>query len=464
MSKTPATVERRHRATQSLRAALPGRIVVPGHERWDAARRAWNLAVDQRPAAVAFATTAEDVAAVVDAARERGLRVAAQTTGHAAAAITSLADTVLLKTADLNGVRIDPGARHARVGAGTEWIEVTAPASEHGLAPLAGSSPDVGVAGYVLGGGLSWLARRHGLAANSLRAAEVVTAAGEIVRTDPDHDPELFWALRGGGGSFGVVTELELGLFPVPDLYAGALMWPWERAAEVLHAWNDWQATAPEEVTSIARILQLPPLPELPEPVRGRSLVNIDATVLGDQARGIELLAPLRALDPEIDTFARVPPVALSRLHMDPEQPLPLISDHQLLNALPAAGIDALVTAAGPGSGSRLLTVELRQLGGAVSRPAPEGGALGSIDAALAMFAASPIDGPQSLPGVREDLERLRSALAPWDTGREYMNFAERPARPATLFAPDVYARLRRVKAQVDPGDLFRSNHPIPPA
>ncbi|WP_327581888.1 FAD-binding oxidoreductase [Nonomuraea sp. NBC_00507] len=444
----------------TLRRALPGRFLLPGDAGWDAARQAWNLAADQQPVAVAVPTTPKEVAAVVTAARERGLRITAQTTGHAAAALADLHDTVLLKTADLNGVHIDPQARQARIGAGTLWIEVAEPAAEHGLAALAGSSPDVGVAGYTLGGGLSWLARKHGLACNRLLAAEAVTADGDLIRADPGHEPDLFWALRGGGGSFAVVTALEFELLPIPRIYAGGLFWPWERAGEVLHAWNTWQATAPEEITSSARILHLP---EPAAPLPGRSVVNIDAAVLGDQRFGEQVLAPLRGLAPGLDTFAMVAPAALSRLHLDPEQPVPVISDHRLFGELPPAGIDALVQTAGPGSGSRLVTVELRQLGAALARPTPGSGALTSIDATFALIAGGIADRPETGAAVAEDLERLTGAMRPWDTGRRYLNFAEGPAEASTLFPPETYLRLRRVKAQVDPGDVIRSHHPIPP-
>ncbi|MGP3921485.1 BBE domain-containing protein [Nonomuraea sp. 10N515B] len=257
-----------------------------------------------------------------------------------------------------------------------------------------------------------------------------------------------------------MVTTLEFQLLPIPRIYAGGLFWPWERAGEVLHAWNTWQATAPEEITSSARILHLPePAPPLP----GRSVVNIDAAVLGDQSFGEQVLAPLRALAPGLDTFAMVPPAALSRLHLDPEQPVPVISDHRLFGELPPAGIDALVQTAGPGSGSRLVTVELRQLGAALARPAPGAGALTSIDATFALIAGGIADRPETGAAVAEDLERLTGAMRPWDTGRRYLNFAEGPAETSALFPPETYQRLRRVKAQADPGDVIRSNHPIPP-
>jgi FAD/FMN-containing dehydrogenase len=260
---------------QDLRARLAGTVVAPGDPSWDEARQAWNLAVDQRPALVALPENVDDVVAIVAFARANGLRVAAQGTGHNASAIASLERTVLVKTSQMKGVAIDAAGRRARVAAGTLWAEVTGPASEHGLAPLAGSSPDVGVVGYTLGGGLSWLSRRHGLAANSVIAIEIVTGDGRVVCCDRDTEPGLFWALRGGGGSFGVVTAIEFALYPAPQVYGGAMLWPWERAREVLERYVEWCRSAPEQVSTSARLLQVPPLPDVPEPLRGRAFVAI---------------------------------------------------------------------------------------------------------------------------------------------------------------------------------------------
>jgi FAD/FMN-containing dehydrogenase len=260
-------------------------VVGPGDPEWDQARRPWNFAHDQNPAFVAFPESAEDVVAIVEHARRNGLRVAPQGTGHNAGPLADLHDTILLSTSRMKGVDIDAEGRRARVSAGTLWLEVTEPASELGLAPLAGSSIDVGVVGYCLGGGVSWLGRKHGLAANSVLAIEVVTADGRLRRVDHDNDPDLFWALRGGGGSFGVVTAMEIALYPLPELYAGAMWWPWDRSSEVMHAWREWTLTVPDEVTSSARIMQIPPLPEIPEFMRGRSFVTIDAAIIGDRDR-----------------------------------------------------------------------------------------------------------------------------------------------------------------------------------
>ena len=441
---------------------LNGQFVTPADDGFDAARTAWNLAVDQRPEAVAIPADVADVREIVRFAREAGLRIAVQGTGHNAPAYGSLSGSILVKTSDLSGFEIDAGARTARAGAATLWGEVTPQTSELGLAPMAGSSIDVGVVGYTLGGGLSWLGRKHGLACNHVSAIELVNAAGEEVRADADNEPDLFWALRGGGGSFGLVTAIEFRLHEVPELYAGMLAFPWERAAEVLETWRGWLPSTPEEVTSVGRIMQFPPFPEVPEMVRGRKLAIIEAAYLGDEASGAELVAPLRELGAELDTFAAVPPVALSRLHMDPEQPVPGSGDHRMLGELPAEAIEAMVDAAGHESGSPLLSVELRQLGGALGRPDPAGGALDSLPGEFALFAVGIAADPGMRAATEGHLPVVCEAMAPWTADNLYANFTERPVDVSALFSADAARRLGEVKAACDPDGLFRGNHDIP--
>jgi FAD binding domain-containing protein len=449
---------------QNLRSRMEGAVVAPGDATWDEARGAWNLAVDQRPALVAIPASTADVVAIVDFARERGLRVAPQGTGHNAAAIASLENTILVKTSGLRHVVIDAPGRRARVGAGVLWAEVTGPASAHGLAPLAGSSPDVGVVGYTLGGGLSWLSRRHGLAANSVLAIELVTADGRLVRTDRDNEPDLFWALRGGGGSFGVVTAIEFALYPAPHVYGGAMLWPWERATEVLKRYVEWCRTAPDAISTSARLLQVPPLPDIPEGLRGRAFVAIDGAYLGDEAAAAEVLAPLRALEPEIDMFASIPAAALSHIHMDPEQPVPGHGDGMVLDELTPAAIEALIAVAGPGSGSPLLAVELRQLGGAIGVPPAEHGALAKIGGAFALFAVGMAMTPEMGAAVEAHVDAVIAAMDPWDAGRRYLNFTERSADAGAFFPEGTLRRLQAFKRAHDPGDVFCSNHPVPVA
>lgn len=258
-------------AAAALRELASCRVHLPGDPGYDASRLAWNRAVEQRPAAVAEPRNAHDVSRLVRLATELGLRLAPQSTGHNAGPLAQrgLDDVVIVKTEALSSVTIDPDRRVARVDGGTIWDPAVMAAAEHGLAALHGSSPDVGIAGYSLGGGLGWYARSLGLAANQVTAAEVVIGDGSIVRTDADHDPELLWALRGGGGNFGVVTALEFSLFDIASAYAGLMVFDISRAAEVLPRWAAWSIEAPDEVTTSFRVLHLPPLPELPPFLRG---------------------------------------------------------------------------------------------------------------------------------------------------------------------------------------------------
>jgi FAD/FMN-containing dehydrogenase len=449
---------------ERLRERLAGKIVLPGDPGWDTARPAWNLSVDQRPVAVVFAEAAEDVAAVVEVARAHGLRVAAQGTGHSAGPMGPLEGTILVKTSRMRGVEIDAPSARARVGAGALWGEVVPAAAEQGLAALAGSAKDVGVVGYTLGGGIGWLARRHGLACSSVRAVEAVTADGRIVRADLDGEPDLFWAVRGGGGSFAIITALEFALYPIAEVYAGALFWPMERAGEVLQTWSELVAIAPDELTSLGRLMQFPPIPEVPEPFRGRAFALVEAAYCGPETEGAALLQGLRGLGPELDTLATIPVDGLSELHMDPPQPVPFAGDGMLLAELPADAVDALVGIAGAGSGSPLLSVEVRQLGGALATAAASNGALSSIDAEFALYAVGMAMDADMKAAVQAHAAKVQDALALWSAGHSFMNFTERRADPGELFDASTYARLQRVKADYDPDDVIRGNHSIPPA
>jgi FAD/FMN-containing dehydrogenase len=453
LSSLPAPLD-----VEALRARIAGEVVTRVDAGWDTARQAWNLVVDQRPALVALPACVDDVVEIVSFAREHGLRVAPQGTGHNAAPLGDLAGTILLKTSRLRGVSIDPERRIARAEAGVVWIEVVEAAAEHGLAALAGSSPDVGVVGYTLGGGLSWLARKHGIGANRVTAVELVTADGRFVRADREHEPDLFWAVRGGGGAFGVVTAIELELFPVTEVYAGILWFPIERAAEVLRTWRAWTEELPDELTPVGRVLQFPPIPELPEPFRGRSFALVEAIYLGDEAEGARLLEPLRALGPAMDTVQTIPVAALSRLHLDPEEPVPAAGDGGMLTDVDDELVGALLE---QWAGSPLLSVELRHLGGAVARARPEHGAVAAFEAPYLMFAVGLTPTPEEHEAVQRSIRALREALRPWEAEHTYMNFAETRREARSLFTETAHARLRRIKAKVDPDNLIRSAHPV---
>jgi FAD/FMN-containing dehydrogenase len=447
----------------ALSNVMAGRTVAPDDSDWDAARQAFNLLVDQRPAAVAFPACERDVIAAVDFAREQDLRIAPQATGHNAGPLGALDDTILLQVSELSEVTIEAAARRVRVGAGVKWEKVTPQLSELGLAALQGSSPDVGIAGYSLGGGMGWLARKLGLQTNSVTAIELVTAGGHLVRTDPVHEPDLFWALRGGGGNFGVVTAIEFETYPVEQLYAGAMFFPFERASDVLHAWSELLPELPDELMTWASLLQFPDLPDVPEAVRGGSFAVVMAAFLGEEADGRELLRPVRELGPTMDTYAMVPPIALGDLAMDPPDPLPFLSAHHLLDDVPAAGIDELLAAAGPESDSPLTMVQLRHMGGALARKAPGAGARATLPGSLSLFSLGVVTDEESASATESSLEAVQDALRPHRVG-DYPNFVEDPADASAFFDPDTWARLRDVKALYDPRDLFKGNHHIPPA
>jgi FAD/FMN-containing dehydrogenase len=453
-------------ATHSpLAEALTGDVVLPGDPGWDAARSAFNLLLDQHPAAIAFPASAQDVAGAVAYARAAGLRVAPQATAHNQGPLGTLHNTLLLNVGKLQDVHVDPGAQRVRVGAGVKWDRVAPRLSAHGLAGLHGSSPDVGIAGYSLGGGMGWLARKYGLQANAVTALELVTADGQLIRADHDNHPDLFWALRGGGGNFGVVTAIEFAVHEVEDLYAGALFFPFERASEVLHAWNAMLPALPDEFMSWASLIHFPPIPDVPAFARGRSYAVVMAAHLGSEAEGRALLKPLRDLGAERDTFAMVPPVVLGDLAMDPLDPVPFHLKAQLLDRLPAETIDELLAEVGPGSGRgpTVTLFQLRHMGGALAREAPGAGARASLPGEVSLLSLGVVMDEAMDVAVREALAAIEVAVAPHRAGY-YPNFVEEPADASAFFAADVWERLRTVKREYDPADVFAGNHHIPPA
>jgi hypothetical protein len=405
------------------------------------------------------------VAAAVRFAADHGQQIAAQGTGHNAMPLGPLDDTILLKTERMRDVQIDPQARTARAEAGVVWSDVVHAAAPHGLAALAGSSPNVGVTGSTLGGAISFLGRSYGLSASHVLAIDVVTADGDLRHANSKNETDLFWALRGGGGGFGIVTALELQLFPVTQVYGGILWYPIERGTEVLRAWRDLtQGDVPDELATLCRFLRLPPAPELPPQIRGKSFILVEAFHVGDPARADELLAPLRALGPVDDTIAAIPVPELLRVHMDPEQPLAYLGDGLMLASLPDDAIDALDKTAGAGAGFPLASVEVRHLGGELARHRSRNGALGSLQAPYLMFAAAMTPTPELQTPAMAQVAAVEDALAPWEAARTYLNFSETSRPRATLWTEHAYHRLREIKDSVDPQNVIRSNRPVPPA
>ena len=447
-------------AAAELRAALGDRALLRGDAGYDVARTPWNLAVAQHPFAVVIPESAQDVVDVVRAATLSGLRIAPQSTGHGAGALsdTDLAHTVLVSLRTLRGVTVDPEARTARVLGGSLWNDVLEAAAPHGLTALHGSAGDVSVVGYSLSGGLSFYARRHGLAVNAVRAIEVVTADGSLVRATPDEQPELFWALRGGSGSFGVVVAIEIDLLPLADIFAGMLLWDASRASEVAHAWAQWTQSAPDTATTTLRILHIPPMPELPPFLSGRSVVVIDGAIEETDAAASALLEPLRALQPEVDTFARIPAPALVGVHMDPPEPTPSETWHAMLGELPARAVDAFVEAAQtPG----IFVQELRHLGGAANRSPEGGGAIASLDGEYLVHSIAMVPSPEAAPAATAAVRAGVAALMAWRVDALALTFVDAPGADRSAAFGPAWTKLRQLKLAYDPANLFAAARPV---
>jgi len=425
-----------------LRSRVRGQVLLDGDDGFEQARQPWNRAIDQPVAAVVAAADAADVAALVRYARDRGLPVSAQPTGHGASG--GLDGVILLRTARLDEVTVDAAARTARVGAGVLWGRVQAAAAPYGLTGLPGSSPVVGVVGYTLGGGLGWFARRYGWAADSVTAFDVVDADGGQSRVTAGSDPDLFWALRGGGGGFALVTAIEFGLHPAPALYGGRVVWPAGQASAVLDAFRQITADAPDELTVWADLLQFPGAPPM---------VGIDATYLGDAAEGAALLKPLDRIEgPISDTRAPMPLTDLGSITAEPTDPSPGIARGELLTALDDAAVRVLL--ADPVD--PLISVQIRHLGGALTRPSdsPHG----------------PLSEPYGLnlygrpsEAVRARQHDLVHALKAYVRGRKPYTTLAPGETVAAAFTPQTLARLQDIKRRHDPGNLIRANFPVSP-
>lgn len=436
----------------------------PGSPEYEQATAAFNLAAPPRPAAALTTRTIGQVQAAVRTAAQTGLPVRVHTTGHASGAVRPAGGTLLVRTKLTGGVEIDPAGRTACIPAGTTWGEVVRAAAPHGLAAAHGSAEGVGVVGYLLGGGVSFYGRSTGLAVNTIRAIELVTPDGTLVRADAEHEPELFWALRGGGGGFGVVTSVEIALFPVAQVITGACYWPAAHAPALLERWSAWSRHAPREATTSLRIMNLPPVPGVPPQLATGPVVCIDGAVFARQVEDTDvardmaanLLGPMcEVAEPLLDTWKLTGPAGVLDAHMDPADPVPFIGDHLLLRELDGAGAAAFLGAVGEGANSPLAVATLRQLGGAFAQAHPEGGALSEVDAAYAYMGSGPPFGPVTVQALHDHCATVRQALAPWDTGYTVPSLVEGYERPQRHLDEDRLAAVGRVRARVDPQGVF---------
>ncbi|MEW1551250.1 bagremycin/ferroverdin biosynthesis FAD-dependent oxygenase BagK/FevA1 [Streptomyces tsukubensis] len=442
---------------QRLAGRLSGPVLGPGDDGYEAEVAGFNQVVLHRPGIVAGVRNAEDVRRAVGFAAETGTPTAVQATGHGPSRAIEGAG-LLINTRRMKQVTIDPVAATARAEAGTQWHQVVEAAAGHGLAPLNGSSPLVGVVGYTLGGGLGLLSRAHGFAADHVTALEIVTPDGRPRTVTAERNTDLFWALRGGKGNFGVVTAIEFRVFPVPRFYGGGLFFPGESAAEVLHAWRRWTRSVPEETSSSLALLRMPDIEQVPPFLRGGLAVHVRISHLGPGDEGDHLAGPLRKTAPVlVDTLGEMPYRRFAEIHNDPTFPIPYDERTTMLRELDRGAADDLLSLAGPGSDCTDIVVELRHLGGALGRPPATASAIDHREAAYCLSTLA-------LPGSRP--AHVVDGMAHRGTGRSYLNFLAGPGTAEAAergYSPAAYARLGDIKARYDPENLFRFNHNIPP-
>ncbi|MFJ8593281.1 FAD-binding oxidoreductase [Streptomyces sp. NPDC093598] len=447
---------------------INGPVLRPGERAYADEVTGFNVAALHTPDVVIGATGPDDIVTAMRWANATRTPVAVQATGHGAN--FPIEQGLLINTARMTDVTIDPTTRTATIAAGAKWSDVMAATAPHGLAGLCGTSTDAGVIGYTLGGGLPVLGRAYGYAADLVRSFQVVTPDGHLRESDPQHEPELFWALRGGKGNVGIVTSLVTELLPLSRLYGGGIHCHAEHTETLLRAWTDWTRTVPDEMCSMFSVLRLPPIPQIPEPLRGGFWARVAIAWPGDTAEGEALIAPLRQAAPvAVDTVEEMDYAALDRIHMEPQDPLPARECCMLLRDLTPDAIATYLEQVGPGAGPDhpLLVASVRHMGGALARPSAVEDAVCARDARYFMESVGIMPAPPVAEAVEQATRRLYTAMAPYGTGRTMVNIHGTPGDEqdrARAWTPEVYERLRHDKATYDPSNLLRYGHAVTPA
>ncbi len=425
---------------------VTGPVFRPGDSRFDGELAGYQAAHPHRPDLVVAAETAGDVQAAVRYAADQGLQVAVETSGHGRA--VPLPAGVLISTRRMDGVRIDPEERVARVEAGTRWARVVAAAAEHGLAPPSGSSPEAGVVGYTLGGGIGVLARELGWASDRARSIDLVTADGRQRHVTAESDAELFRMLRGAGTGLGVVTSMEIELAPVSRIHGGALSVAGEHVPALLAAYREWTADLPDELTSSIGVLPYPDLPMVPEHLRGKYVAQVRIAYTGSAAEGERLVEPLRAAVPTTGSLGELPYTQAATIFNEPDQPHPYTGTNAMLRELDPAVLDAALDITGPVA-PVMCVLGLRHLGGALARPPAVPDAVANRDAPYLLQVLSLVDGTDVPNRLHRD---LMDAVAPWTAGHTpNFRFGEQAARDWPIEVPG-HAEL---VAELDQKGLF---------
>ena len=464
VTDSPVTQKYDPQRLSQLRTSLNGQVITPDEVGYDTARQAWNLAVDQYPALIIIAQSADDIAVMVRFASDHDLKVAVQATGHGV--IRKADNSLLIITSQMTDIRIDPNARTAWISAGAKWGHVLAQTQTFGLAPLLGSSPDVGAVGYTLGGGMGWLARKYGLSTDSVNKFELVNANGQKLIASKDENADLFWGLRGGGGNFGVVTGMEIRLYPVTTVYGGNLFYPVDQAQQVFAHYREWVANAPNELTSSVLLMNFPPIPEMPDFLRGQSFVMVRGCYCGPLEEGEKLLKHWREWQsPLLDDFKVIPFSEVATISNDPVDPVPGKASGVWLNDLDDETVEILTRFTLPQGGPPLLMfAEVRHAGGAIASVNPASAAYGNRDARYILEVVGVTPTPEIHAAVCQHIDKLKSELGSHLHGGVYMNFLEGDeARERTQqgFSPENYARLSTLKAKYDPHNRFSHSYDL---
>ncbi len=444
----------------TLQSALPGRVFTPADPAYSAHAGGWNLSIAHRPIAIVVAESESDVVAAVKWAAENGVPISAQSTGHGPFRVCD--GGLLVRTRGLGGVAIDPVAKTATVGAGAVWGDVIAASFPLGLSPVSGSAPHVGVVGYTLGGGFGILSREFGLAADHLERVRLVTPDGAVVVASESENPDLFWALRGGGGAFGVVTELTFGLMEFDHVFGGSVMFDHTLAGDVLPKFAEWSAALPSGVSAAVHLMSFPPVPMIPEFLHGRSMVIVigASTLPEDQAAAH--FAPMRDLPgAEFDSFSWKPYTRCGEIYQDPVDPLPIMGRGVMLRSLGVEGIKAFMEAVGPQPESPNLLIQIRRLGGAIKETRSGASALDHArQAEYLIYLIGALMGPNTPEAIVSHAEGVIAAMEPYALGRGPLNWLGEGDVPRAhvqgVFSPDAQAQLQAVKAGVDPTNAFR--------
>jgi len=440
-----------------LSSRVSGVVLEPGDPGFAEEAAGFNLAIQHAPQLLVGAASEDDVVEAVRYAAAHGMPVRVVATGHGDH--VPVTDGVLLTTRRMTGLELDVDARVATIDAGVRWADVVAAAAPHGLAPITGSAATVGAVGYLLGGGLGPLARSHGFSSDHVLSARVVTADGEVVDASPDGDADLFWAVRGGKGGVGVVTQVRVRLATIPELYAGSLTFDGAHAETVLRGWIDWAATAPDDVTTSLMQMRFPDEEFIPEPMRGRFVAILRFARPGSAVDGERLAAPLRALAPvEFDALGPLPLADVALIHADPEGPLPSWGWGSLLRPLDQDFATAFAGMFHATSPLPFLGLELRQLGGATTRDVDGGSAVGGRDGAFTVHvlgAPDPALFAEVLPGAAAG---FAEGIRPWiaeHTNIHFVSHVPTADEFARAWPAETAARLAATRRRVDPRGVF---------